>query len=86
MSTNIYSSFIHNTKKLETTTLATWLSWLEQCPDSKRLEVPSPLRTHTGGSRVMFLSHINVCFFLSLSLSLSLSLKSVNISTGEDFK
>ena len=39
----------------------------------------------------MFLSHINVSFFLSLSFSLlppslPLTLKSVNIFSGEDFK
>ena len=41
-----------------------------------RLQVQSPVGVCTGGTQLMFFSHINV--------SLSLSLKSINISSGED--
>ena len=47
------------------------------------LWVLSPVGTHTGGNWSMFFSHIDVSLFL---LSCMLSLKSINISSGENFK
>ena len=55
-------------------------SWSGHIP---RLQVLSPAGEHMGGNQAMFLTHIDV----SLSLSLHpLPLKSINKSSGEDFK
>ena len=52
-------------------------SWSGHIP---RLQVQSPVGVRMGGNGLMFFSHINV------SLSLLFSLKSINISSGEDYK